>query len=995
MVTLTIKKKDNPKLDEAEEEKAKKKTVVIKPNINPYLDKYRNKENYRIVQTNVTRKDGTKGTNLLVRRTDSSGNVREDIRGGTEGSPSQTITTDKYGNKYIYRQEEVASKPQEPSFEKLKQRELQRRDMEREGTQFPNKPSYQYVPLRTPEEMQRMTRNSEKPIDPSKFERGQTVVTSGGNKRFVFTGTTEPTKQPPKPWWRINPVEDFEESLERIPKEQQPETAVQQAAGWLADKQEEFEESKTGQWLEQNLGRQHRAVEEAVASRTTRPAMQFLEKQEQELGVKSPAQLVAEVVEEAGFPYGGRAIRSFESGVREVVANEPVTTAFTFAAGGLVGAGSKLLSATKVGKVVATTVGIAGTTAYVGGVGISVATSPDPWRIIGKESVGFAAFSAGAHLGAGATKVAPKPKVLGKKLSLKQALKRGGFNRKEIVEFYGEKGGKAYDRALTKQRIASDKSLKKEPFTQIAQSDNRVAVEVKRREGFVSVRKVDTGTASNRLISLEPRQGSGGKHYTVEKQTTLEPLRSRYLTSEQFGALRDVGFQEPQIYTSTISKTKALMRSKPRPLPSKLLPPESKLVKNTVRTPRETIETSSTGKPLYFQEAIRTSTGTSVKPSNKLQPSVRVFVEGKEVQLGKDVKGLQAEFAAEYYSRPKAKPSARVYSDEMSFADVAYKTTTVTKGDTTTISLRPRVVEKTFSSSKLDSFQKVYENKFSAFNNAAKFQSSIAKSGLGGVGMGATLTAGLKPGRTVVKPPKIILKASEILEQASSNKSKSETKQESRSIVKQALKTKQKTKQDTKQKLKVAVMVKQKTKQQVKQGVFQKQASMSKQITEQSVQQKVATDQVQVITTRTKPILIQPPEPRIKKPTPVIPPPRRPRLPRPMRFGKPVRAFDVFVKKRGRYVKVNVKPLTQKSALGKGVQVTKGTATRSFFIKPTKGKATAKTFGFDIYKTLKKMYRSPKSGKGYVEKTKYAIDSPGELKEITYKGLMSRGTRPF
>jgi len=103
---------------------------------------------------------------------------------------------------------------------------------------------------------------------------------------------------------------------------------------------------------------------------------------------------------------------------------------------------------------------------------------------------------------------------------------------------------------------------------------------------------------------------------------------------------------------------------------------------------------------------------------------------------------------------------------------------------------------------------------------------------------------------------------------------------------------------------------------------------------------------------------------------------------------KQVQAYNVLVRRKGKLSKVNVVPLDRPRALRKGIAATDLTPARTFVMQKTKGKV--RSSGTKL-PSLKK-YRSPKGKsrlptQAYVEKSKYAIDSPLERLGITAKGI--------
>lgn len=119
--------------------------------------------------------------------------------------------------------------------------------------------------------------------------------------------------------------------------------------------------------------------------------------------------------------------------------------------------------------------------------------------------------------------------------------------------------------------------------------------------------------------------------------------------------------------------------------------------------------------------------------------------------------------------------------------------------------------------------------------------------------------------------------------------------------------------------------------------------------------------------------------------------PRSPRNPiKKNRKDKPerlVEGFSTFVKRQGEFVKVGGS-LTESEALALGQRITETGAERSFFIKESgrliKGGSTASPFASNRYRRKKARGRGV-SGDVFVEKSAYAINTIGELYDITYK----------
>ena len=144
--------------------------------------------------------------------------------------------------------------------------------------------------------------------------------------------------------------------------------------------------------------------------------------------------------------------------------------------------------------------------------------------------------------------------------------------------------------------------------------------------------------------------------------------------------------------------------------------------------------------------------------------------------------------------------------------------------------------------------------------------------------------------------------------------------------------------------------------------------------------------------------------------TPVTTTPRVPLIPftKLPRRQKPYETFGfkVFVRGKGVKTKTGWKPgefipatkgvLGKKEAMAFGQQLVAGTAKRTFKLVPTIGKPAQ--IG-KIPKFRPEMFY--KKGRTYIEKTRFAIDQPGERKAITEKGISTlkglrlTGFKPF
>lgn len=98
--------------------------------------------------------------------------------------------------------------------------------------------------------------------------------------------------------------------------------------------------------------------------------------------------------------------------------------------------------------------------------------------------------------------------------------------------------------------------------------------------------------------------------------------------------------------------------------------------------------------------------------------------------------------------------------------------------------------------------------------------------------------------------------------------------------------------------------------------------------------------------------------------------------------------FDVFTRAGGQLVKINTEPLNKQDALKFGALFVGSTARASFNIKESDSKATGEFTGANLLNQFAKN----KAG-FFVEKNKFRIDSPGEKREITQKGMAKRRSK--
>jgi len=115
----------------------------------------------------------------------------------------------------------------------------------------------------------------------------------------------------------------------------------------------------------------------------------------------------------------------------------------------------------------------------------------------------------------------------------------------------------------------------------------------------------------------------------------------------------------------------------------------------------------------------------------------------------------------------------------------------------------------------------------------------------------------------------------------------------------------------------------------------------------------------------------------------------------PMKY-KPLEGFDVEIRKMGKWVRVTGEPLLKSEALKYGGYIVGKTPRASFRLTPSTRKPQRTRLPY-IFEPQK--FRRPKKGSRlnegvFIEKSKYRIDMPGELKGITFKGLETLKTKP-
>jgi hypothetical protein len=101
--------------------------------------------------------------------------------------------------------------------------------------------------------------------------------------------------------------------------------------------------------------------------------------------------------------------------------------------------------------------------------------------------------------------------------------------------------------------------------------------------------------------------------------------------------------------------------------------------------------------------------------------------------------------------------------------------------------------------------------------------------------------------------------------------------------------------------------------------------------------------------------------------------------------------FDVFVRRFGRFEKINIAPLVKEEAIQFGAVRVGTTAAATFKIQPTRlpvsQRFRAKGIMADFYK------KAARGSTLFIEKRERRIKSKGELQEITFKGLRSLKSR--
>ena len=104
------------------------------------------------------------------------------------------------------------------------------------------------------------------------------------------------------------------------------------------------------------------------------------------------------------------------------------------------------------------------------------------------------------------------------------------------------------------------------------------------------------------------------------------------------------------------------------------------------------------------------------------------------------------------------------------------------------------------------------------------------------------------------------------------------------------------------------------------------------------------------------------------------------------------KGYNVLARVRGKFVKISKSPVSKGEALQLGSKYVQGSAAATFKLEKT-GKLVRKKKGLYV---LSPMFRTKTTSKGetlFIEKTKYRINTPGELSQITLKGQQTIKTR--
>jgi hypothetical protein len=169
---------------------------------------------------------------------------------------------------------------------------------------------------------------------------------------------------------------------------------------------------------------------------------------------------------------------------------------------------------------------------------------------------------------------------------------------------------------------------------------------------------------------------------------------------------------------------------------------------------------------------------------------------------------------------------------------------------------------------------------------------------------------------------------------------------------------------------------------------IQMQQPIQKRITRQIYLQKPMTQ------TRQRPMMMQMQQ-QFNKTNLIVPPPMiSTKLGKKYKSIGTGKAYSILVRKGGKFIKIKSPPLTRQSALYLGGKITGETELASFKLEPTVGRPLSiKGASFKSYMFRRPVGKSKLKSDTYIEKSKFRIDQPIELKEITYKGIKASKER--
>jgi hypothetical protein len=183
------------------------------------------------------------------------------------------------------------------------------------------------------------------------------------------------------------------------------------------------------------------------------------------------------------------------------------------------------------------------------------------------------------------------------------------------------------------------------------------------------------------------------------------------------------------------------------------------------------------------------------------------------------------------------------------------------------------------------------------------------------------------------------------------------------------------------------IFVDQSTEQIQEQNVYQihKPKTIQKTILKPLTQQETIMKEEQITTPINKINYLY--RPRTSEPEKPTPPPsilKKPRLERKDRERIREPGFNVLIKNKGIFNKINTKPISKAQAINLGAGIVEKTSSATFTIKPSNSPAQK----ISVAKAnLKNFY---KKGSLFIEKPSKRINTPGELTGITFKGIKSK-----